>query len=112
MDGIIILDKPPGITSARAVDRVKRLLPRGVRIGHAGPLDPFATGFLLLLIGRATRSCEHLMGQPKTYEATIKLGATTTTGDPESPEIPWPTPPAQPPSRDQIEPILGRFTGT
>ncbi|HSI33938.1 MAG: tRNA pseudouridine(55) synthase TruB [Phycisphaerae bacterium] len=88
--GILILDKPAGISSARAVDRVKRLLPRGTKIGHAGTLDPFATGVLLLLVGKATKQCEALMGQRKGYEATVKFGATTPTEDPESPEQPWP----------------------
>ena len=87
-NGIIVLDKPAGMSSACAVDAVKRLLPRGTKIGHAGTLDPFATGVLLLLIGRATKSCEVLMSQPKSYEATVKLGVTTETLDPESPEIP------------------------
>src|SRR5438105_13687394 len=86
MDGILNLNKPAGISSAAAVARVKRLLPRGVKIGHAGTLDPFATGVLLLLIGKATKLCERLMDQPKQYEATVKLGATTATNDLESPE--------------------------
>src|SRR5687768_18623251 len=87
--GVINLDKPPGISSARAVDRVKRVLPKGTKIGHAGTLDPFATGVLLLLVGRATRQCENLMNAPKQYEATVKFGATTATDDPESPEEPF-----------------------
>lgn len=89
MDGMINLDKPPGISSAAAVARVKRLLPRGTKIGHAGTLDPFATGVLVLLIGKATKFCETLMDQPKQYEATIKFGATTATDDPTSAEIPF-----------------------
>ena len=88
MEGILNLDKPPGLSSARAVDRVKRLLARGTKIGHAGTLDPFATGVLLILIGKATKACERLMDAPKQYEATIKFGATTETDDPESPERP------------------------
>jgi tRNA pseudouridine55 synthase len=84
--GIINLDKPTALSSARAVARVKRLLPRGTKIGHAGTLDPFATGVLLLLVGKATKQCERLMGEAKQYDATIKLGATTATLDPESPE--------------------------
>src|SRR5580692_943945 len=84
LQGIINLDKPAGLSSARAVSRVKRLLPRGSKIGHAGTLDPFATGVLLLLIGKATRLCERLMDSPKQYEAVIKLGGTTLTDDPES----------------------------
>src|SRR6478752_9122650 len=86
LQGVINLDKPPGVSSARAVAVVKRRLPRGTKIGHAGTLDPFATGVLLLLIGKATKLCESLMDQPKQYLATVKLGATTPTDDPESEE--------------------------
>ena len=109
MDGLLNLDKPPGLSSARAVDRVKRLLPRGSKIGHAGTLDPFATGVLLLLIGRATKTCEHWMAQPKQYETTLKLGATTVTDDPESPERP--TPDLVPVTRAQVEAVLPQFIG-
>jgi tRNA pseudouridine55 synthase len=113
LDGVINLDKPAGISSARAVDQVKRLLPRKTKIGHAGTLDPFATGVLLLLIGKATRQCERLMDQPKRYEATVKLGSTTATDDPESPEVPWPRP-VRPtgPSPGEIEALLPRFVGS
>src|SRR3954464_15116763 len=90
ISGILNLDKPAGISSAAAVARVKRLLPRGTKIGHAGTLDPFATGVLLLLIGKATKLCERLMDQPKQYETTMKFGATTATDDLESAEQPWP----------------------
>src|SRR5256885_6156470 len=89
LEGVINLDKPAGMTSARAVGRVKRLLPRGTKIGHAGTLDPFATGVLLLLVGKATKACERLMDAPKQYETTIRFGATTATDDPESPAMPW-----------------------
>lgn len=109
MDGLIILDKPAGITSARAVGSVKRLLPRGTKIGHAGTLDPFATGVLVLLVGGATRLCERIMSMPKTYDATIKLGATTATDDTESPEAVFGQ--ALPPSRALIERTLQRFVG-
>src|SRR4051812_25101964 len=109
VNGVIILDKPTGITSAAAVNRVKRLLPRGTKIGHAGTLDPFATGGLLLLVGRATKRCEALMGQPKRYDATVKFGATTETDDPESPERP--TPGATVIDRATIDALLPRFIG-
>lgn len=109
LDGIINLNKPAGLSSARAVARVKRMLPRGTKIGHAGTLDPFATGVLLLLVGKATRLCETLMDQPKQYEATVKLGATTPTQDPESPETV--TSNAQPPNREQIETALQKLVG-
>src|SRR3712207_5981450 len=92
LSGVINLDKPPGMSSARAVSIVKRLLPRAPgggkpKIGHAGTLDPFATGVLLLLIGKATKACERLMDSPKQYEAAVCLGATTATDDPESPPV-------------------------
>ena len=109
MHGIINLDKPAGGSSARAVAAVKRLLPRGVKIGHAGTLDPFATGVLLLLVGKATRSCERLMDAPKQYEATVKLGATTETDDPDSPEVP--TPGATPVTPARAQAAAQRFVG-
>src|SRR3954465_5574852 len=109
MTGVIVLDKPAGITSARAVDAVKRMLPRGTKIGHAGTLDAFATGVLLLLIGRATKACERLMDAPKQYEATVKLGATTATDDPESPEIPAPE--IHPPAPSVAAPAASVFVG-
>src|SRR3954447_14668567 len=92
VEGVVNLDKPAGVSSARVVAAVKRLLPRGTKVGHAGTLDPFATGVLLVLVGRATKACERLMDAPKQYEATVKLGATTATDDPESPEVPAPPP--------------------
>lgn len=109
MDGILNLDKPAGLSSARAVARVKRLLPRGTKIGHAGTLDPFATGVLLLLIGRATKLCEHLMAEPKQYQTTLKLGATTATDDLESPEIVTPDAPRV--TLEQIQEALPAFIG-
>ena len=109
LQGILNVNKPAGLSSARVVAKVKRLLPRGTKIGHAGTLDPFATGVLLLLVGKATKLCERLMDQPKQYEATVKLGGTTPTDDPESPETP--TPGAQPVSREQIEAALKPFVG-
>ncbi|MEA2736489.1 MAG: tRNA pseudouridine55 synthase [Humisphaera sp.] len=115
IDGILNLDKPAGISSARAVDKVKRLLPRKTKIGHAGTLDPFATGVLVLLIGKGTKLCERLMDQPKQYEATIKFGATTATDDPDSPEEPHVSKTlgrdAQA-TREAIGAVLPRFIGT
>jgi tRNA pseudouridine55 synthase len=109
LNGVINLDKPPGASSARLVNRVKRLLPRGTKIGHAGTLDPFATGVLLLLVGKATKSCETLMGERKGYEATVKLGARTATDDPESPEEPLDVPMI--PSEDQVRDALAKQIG-
>jgi tRNA pseudouridine55 synthase len=82
MDGVLLIDKPVGITSHDVVARVRRALD-GVKTGHAGTLDPFASGLLLVLVGRATRIQQRLMGLPKRYETVARLGATSTTGDPE-----------------------------
>ncbi len=82
-DGVILYDKPAGITSHDVVARVRRALPRKTKVGHAGTLDPFATGLLLVLVGRATRVQRYLMALPKTYEATARFGAVSSTGDPE-----------------------------
>jgi tRNA pseudouridine55 synthase len=84
LDGVVLYDKPQGITSSGAVTRLRRSLGgRKVKVGHAGTLDPFATGLLLILVGRATRVQRFLMALPKRYEATGRFGATSTTGDPE-----------------------------
>lgn len=80
MDGIVIIDKPEGWTSHDVVARVRRVL-REKRIGHTGTLDPFATGVLVLLVGRATRLAQFLAGAEKEYEATVRLGYATDTGD-------------------------------
>jgi tRNA pseudouridine55 synthase len=80
MDGILIVDKPEGWTSHDVVARVRRLL-KEKRVGHTGTLDPFATGVLVLLLGRATRLAQFLSGAEKEYEATIRLGYDTDTGD-------------------------------
>ncbi len=83
VDGVILYDKPAGITSHDVVARVRREFPRGIKVGHAGTLDPFATGLLLVLVGRATRVQRFLMALPKIYEVTARFGAVSTTGDPE-----------------------------
>ncbi len=91
--------KPAGVTSHDVVAEVRRTLPRRTKVGHAGTLDPFATGLLLVLVGRATRAQRFLMGLPKTYRAVARLGWLSDTGDrdgellqtgrlPERPSIP------------------------
>lgn len=81
VDGVILFPKPAGITSHDVVARVRRRLGRGVKVGHAGTLDPFATGLLLVLVGRATRAQRFLMALPKTYRAVARLGWRSDTGD-------------------------------
>src|SRR5438067_581211 len=79
--GVVLHDKPAGVTSHDVVAEQRRRLGRGVKVGHAGTLDPFATGLLLLLVGRATRVQRFLMALPKTYRAVARLGWTSDTGD-------------------------------
>jgi tRNA pseudouridine55 synthase len=92
LSGVILCDKPAGVTSHDVVAKVRRSLGRGVKVGHAGTLDPFATGLLLVLVGRATRVQRFLMALPKTYEVAARLGWTSTTGDPEGEIAPGRTP--------------------
>lgn len=80
MDGVLIIDKPAGMTSHDVVARVRRIIGER-RVGHTGTLDPFATGVLVMLIGRATRLAQFLSGAEKEYEALIRLGYATDTGD-------------------------------
>jgi tRNA pseudouridine55 synthase len=82
MDGILNADKPRGLTSHDVVDRVRSVAGTR-RVGHAGTLDPMATGVLLVCVGRATRVAEYLMASPKTYRARVRLGVTTDTYDAE-----------------------------
>ena len=80
LDGLLLVDKGAGMTSHDVVDAARRAL-HTRRVGHAGTLDPFATGLLVLLVGRATRLASYLDAEPKVYEVTIRLGAETDTDD-------------------------------
>ncbi len=82
LEGILLVDKPSGCTSHKVVDRLRRKL-RIKRIGHAGTLDPIATGLLIMLVGKATKLSQFLMNLDKDYEGTILLGQTTNTHDAE-----------------------------
>jgi len=79
--GVLLRDKPAGVTSHDVVEEVRREL--GVKAGHAGTLDPFATGLLLILLGRATRLQRYYLDLRKTYAATARLGWRSSTGDPD-----------------------------
>ena len=81
MTGALLVDKPAGVTSHDVVAQVRR--ERMSKVGHAGTLDPFATGLLIVLLGKATRLQRFLLELPKTYVATAKLGWRSTTGDPD-----------------------------
>ncbi len=83
LDHVLLIDKPAGATSHDVVARVRKALLREARVGHAGTLDPFATGLLIVLVGRATRTQRFFMALPKRYEAVARFGAVSSTGDPE-----------------------------
>lgn len=108
MDGLIVLDKPAGLTSARALDRVRRIT--GVRkSGHAGTLDPLATGVLLICLGKGTKLVERLMDQPKGYRATARLDITSASFDIDHPVSVVRD--ATPPTPAQVAAALATFQG-
>jgi tRNA pseudouridine55 synthase len=112
LDGIILIDKPDGMSSFGVVARIRRVLSEQngmkTKVGHCGTLDPFATGLLILCVGKECKNAGEYMKHDKVYEATIRLGQTSTTGDPEG-DIEN-TSDIQP-SREQIEQTLAKFTG-
>jgi tRNA pseudouridine55 synthase len=81
LTGALLVDKPEGVTSHDVVSEIRR--DRGGKVGHAGTLDPFATGLLIVLLGRATRLQRYLLALPKTYRAVARLGWRSSTGDPD-----------------------------
>lgn len=81
MNGILLIDKPAGLTSAEVVRRIKRQLPRGAKVGHLGTLDPFATGVLPLCLGEGTKIAQFLNTADKCYAGAIRLGVATDSGD-------------------------------
>lgn len=108
-DGIVVVDKPSGWTSHNVVARVRRLA--GTRkVGHAGTLDPMATGVLVLGVNRATRLLGHLMLTQKAYVATVRLGASTTTDDAEGDVVREVD--ASHLAEAGVEAALGQFRGT
>lgn len=109
MDGILIIDKPEGITSHDVVARCRRIL-RTKKIGHTGTLDPFATGVVVILVGKATRLAQFLDKDAKEYEAVVRLGFATDTGDRTgSPKSKVQSPKSV--SKDEIEAVLPEFCG-
>lgn len=106
--GLVIVDKPGGMTSHDVVARIRRLA-HTRRVGHAGTLDPMATGILVIGIEKATRLLGHLMLTEKTYEATIRLGQSTTTDDAEG--EPAGGSPATAVSRDALDKEIAKLTG-
>ncbi|MCH8315884.1 MAG: tRNA pseudouridine(55) synthase TruB [Planctomycetes bacterium] len=106
--GILVVDKPLGISSMTAVN-VVRARAGGTRTGHAGTLDPLATGVLVLALGKATKKISHFMATDKRYATVIDLTAFTTTDDMEGERIEVDV--AQPPSESDVQAVLEKFTG-
>jgi tRNA pseudouridine55 synthase len=105
-DGLLLVDKPAGMTSHDVVLAARRAFGES-RIGHAGTLDPFATGLLVLLLGRATRLLPHLDGVPKEYEAILSLGRETDTDDLQGAVVRE----VEPPTDAAIADAIARLTG-
>ncbi|MEF3275605.1 MAG: tRNA pseudouridine(55) synthase TruB [Chloroflexus sp.] len=109
LTGFLVIDKPSGLTSHDVVVRVRRLVGHTVKVGHAGTLDPAATGVLPVAVGSATRLIDHLVGARKGYIGVVRLGVQTTTDDAEGEVIAMQPVPAL--SVTVIESVLERFRG-
>ena len=108
LNGLLIIDKPLGWTSSHVCRFIKRVT-RGAKVGHAGTLDPLATGVLIICLGKATKLVDSLMASDKQYAATIDLSRTSPTQDLESATSEVPV--ANPPSREAVEQVLTAFVG-
>ena len=106
-DGILLIDKPEGMTSHDVVFRVRRLFGTK-KVGHTGTLDPMATGVLVVLLGRAAKACEYVSHDEKVYEAGLRLGLTTDTEDVTGQVL---STAERLPAREEVEAVLPRFRG-
>ena len=109
MFGLLNIHKPPGPTSHDVVDQIRRRVGREVKVGHAGTLDPFAEGVLVICLGPATRLADFVQAQPKRYLATVTLGATSDTDDPTGQVTAVENAKAPPP--DRVREVLAGFVG-
>ena len=111
-DGILLLDKPAGMTSFGVVARVRRVLSqragKKVKVGHTGTLDPFATGLMILVVGKETKNAMSLTKLDKVYEATVVLGQTSSTGDTEGALT---AVNSYQPSRIEVDKVASSFVG-
>lgn len=111
-DGIILIDKPSDMTSFGVVARIRRVLTqragKKVKVGHCGTLDPFATGLLMLCVGKECKNAGTYMKHDKVYEATFRLGQESTTGDPEGELIDIDS---RAPTHDEVNQALVQFRG-
>ena len=108
ISGWLVVDKPAGVTSTAVVGKVRWAFD-AKKAGHAGTLDPMATGLLVVMVGKSTRLCNALMAHRKQYETTIDLSHTSTTDDAEGTLTQVAV--SAPPSLEQVRAILPRFTG-
>ncbi len=109
MDGILVIDKPGGMTSRDVVNRVQRWFPRRTKIGHTGTLDPLATGVLVVCIGAATRLADHVQAMPKSYASRFRLGAASSTDDADGEVVVHSD--VVPPSSESVAAALAAFIG-
>jgi tRNA pseudouridine55 synthase len=109
LHGLVVIDKPAGMTSRAALDRAQRRLPPGTRVGHTGTLDPLATGVLVVCVGAATRLAEYVQRMAKTYRAGIVLGARSDTDDADG--VVTPVAGAVAPTLAEVRAALGAFVG-
>jgi len=111
-DSVLLIDKPAGMTSFGVVARVRRQLSqhfgKKMKVGHTGTLDPFATGLMIIVTGKECKNAGNYSKLDKVYEATIRLGQTSTTGDPEGEITDVST---TQPSQEAVEAALQQFTG-
>ena len=108
LDGILLIDKPVGCTSHDVVARVRRCLrPAVKKVGHSGTLDPFATGLLIVLVGRATKLARFFVDLPKEYVCSVQFGWTSDTGDRTGELVAT----GRSTSLDELSAVLPRFTG-
>ena len=111
-DGILLIDKPADMTSFGVVARIRRVLTqqagKRVKVGHTGTLDPFATGLMILVVGKECKNAERYSKLDKVYEATVRLGQTSTTGDTEG-DITESS--SAVPSHEALQAVLEGFTG-
>ena len=109
-NGILLVDKPAGVTSHDVVDRIRRIC-KTRRVGHTGTLDPQATGLLVILLGEATRISEYLVGVEKSYEGTVRFGVVSNTYDADGEIVPGPSQ-NLPTSVEQIQAVANALVGT
>ncbi len=109
MNGLLVIDKPAGMTSRDAVNYVERTLPRGTKVGHTGTLDPLATGVLVVCVGQATRLADDVQAMGKGYAATVRLGATSSSDDADGDVTEVAD--AHAPTRAEVEAACARLVG-